>query len=152
MGRGALLAALWMPGVLLVTGAIAPSASGRARDPGGDLGGRLRSLTDRLLPWPRSIALPAAVTVGAHVGDLVLGSGLIVRSLLGPNPLLGARFYGIGNELEITLAVATLLGTRRGAGRNRHARDRLGDVDRRADSLSRSCSAGAGSAPTSAPH
>jgi hypothetical protein len=56
------------------------------------------------------IALPAFVTVGAHVIDLILGSKLIVRSLLGPNPLLGARFYGIGNELEITLAVATLLG------------------------------------------
>src|SRR5207244_746616 len=35
---------------------------------------------------------------------------LIERSLLGPNPLHGARFYGIGNELEITLAVTTLLG------------------------------------------
>jgi hypothetical protein len=42
--------------------------------------------------------------------DLIFGSTLIVRSLLGPNPLLGSRFYGIGNELEITLAVATLLG------------------------------------------
>ena len=31
---------------------------------------RSRSLTDRLLPWPRAIALPAAVTVGAHVVDL----------------------------------------------------------------------------------
>ncbi len=109
MGRGALLAALWMPGVMLVTGAIAPAGLV-------ELGilaatsAALALLTDRLLPWPRSIALPAAVTVGAHVADLVFGSELIVRSRLGPNPLIGARFYGIGNELEITLAVATLLG------------------------------------------
>jgi hypothetical protein len=70
----------------------------------------LAALTDRLVPWPRGIALPAAVMVAVHVLDLLFGSTLIVRSLLGPNPLLGARFYGIGNELEITLAVATLLG------------------------------------------
>jgi hypothetical protein len=63
-----------------------------------------------VLPWPRAVALPALVAVGAHIVDLMFGSKLIVRSLLGPNPLLGARFYGIGNELEITLAVATLLG------------------------------------------
>jgi len=55
-----------------------------------------------------------AVTVGAHVVDLLLGSNLIVRSLLGPNPLLGARFYGIGNELEATLAPLTMAGI--GAG------------------------------------
>ena len=33
-----------------------------------------------------------------------------MRSLLGPNPLLGARFYGIGNELEVALAEIALLG------------------------------------------
>ena len=109
IGRCALLAALWLPSVLLVTGAIAPPAvvelilvaAGAAV---------LAMLTDRLFGWPRGIALAAAVTVGAHLIDLLLGSTLIVRSLLGPNPLLGARFYGIGNELEITLAVSSLLG------------------------------------------
>ena len=30
---------------------------------------------------------------------------LLMRSLLGPNPILGARFYGIGNELKSGLAV-----------------------------------------------
>jgi hypothetical protein len=109
IGRGALLAALWMPSVLLVTGAIAPPALVELAIVG-VASAALASLADRLLPWPRSIVLPAAVTVGAHVIDLALGSTLIVRSLLGPNPLLGARFYGIGNELEITLAVTTLLG------------------------------------------
>jgi hypothetical protein len=33
-----------------------------------------------------------------------------VRSLLGPNPSLGARFYGIGNELKSGLTVLVLVG------------------------------------------
>jgi hypothetical protein len=110
IGRCALSAALWMPAVLLVTGALAPGSALLEAGIVGAACGLLALLTDRLLPWPRAIALPAAVTVGVHVIVLLAGSTLIVRSLLGPNPLLGARFYGIGNELEITLAVATLLG------------------------------------------
>jgi hypothetical protein len=109
VGRCALAAALWLPAVLLVTGALAPPALVEAGIVAA-AAAALALMTDRFLRWPRSIALPAGVTVGAHLVDLALGSNLIVRSLLGPNPLLGARFYGIGNELEITLAVATLLG------------------------------------------
>src|SRR6185436_2225784 len=30
--------------------------------------------------------------------------------LLGPNPILGARFFGVGNELEVTVGVIGLLG------------------------------------------
>jgi hypothetical protein len=108
-GRSALLAALWLPSVLLVTGAIDPSALAELAMVG-VISGALALVSARLVPWPRAIALPAAVTVGAHLLDLGFGSSLIERSLLGPNPLHGARFYGIGNELEITLAVATLLG------------------------------------------
>jgi hypothetical protein len=32
----------------------------------------------------------------------------LIRSLLGPDPILGARFYGIGNELKSALAVLVL--------------------------------------------
>jgi hypothetical protein len=45
-----------------------------------------------------------------HAVDLIAGSPLIVRSLAGPNPGFGARFYGIGNELEAILAATVLLG------------------------------------------
>jgi hypothetical protein len=45
---------------------------------------------------------------------MVVGSPLTSLSLLGPNPGLGVRFYGIGNELEALLAVLVLGGT--GAG------------------------------------
>src|SRR4029079_9972515 len=34
---------------------------------------------------------------------------LLRRSLLGPNPVLGSRFFGAGNEIEITLAAVGLL-------------------------------------------
>ncbi|HKN94977.1 MAG TPA: hypothetical protein VJU60_11640, partial [Thermoleophilaceae bacterium] len=40
-----------------------------------------------------------------------LGSHLIGLSLAGPNPKGGSRFFGIGNELEIILAVTLLVGT-----------------------------------------
>jgi hypothetical protein len=109
VGRCAFLAALWLPTVLLVTGALAPSRLGELALIA--IGCALLAVaTCRLLPWPRAILLPAAVTVLAHAVDLALGSVLIQRSLLGPNPILGARFFGVGNELEATLGVIGLLG------------------------------------------
>ena len=43
--------------------------------------------------------------------DVIAGSPLTSLSLLGPNPGLGVRFYGIGNELEALLAVLVVAGT-----------------------------------------
>lgn len=109
LGRAAFLAALWLPSVLLVTGALAPSRLGELALIA--IACALLALaSDRLVPWPRAIALPASVAVLSHVADLALGSELIQRSLLGPNPILGARFYGVGNELEVTLGVIGLIG------------------------------------------
>jgi hypothetical protein len=68
----------------------------------------LGALTDMLLPWPRAPILPALATIGALVVDAFAGSQLLMRSLLGPDPILGARFYGIGNELKSALAVLVL--------------------------------------------
>ena len=62
-------------------------------------------LSDRLLPWPRAVIAPAAAALLAIVLDALLGSQLLIRSLLGPNPAYGSRFYGIGNELKSGLAV-----------------------------------------------
>ena len=42
---------------------------------------------------------------------MIAGSPLTSLSLIGPNPGLGVRFYGIGNELEALLAVLVLAGT-----------------------------------------
>jgi hypothetical protein len=65
----------------------------------------LGALTDRLVPWPRAPLLPAAVAVIALTVDALAGTQLLMRSLLGPSPAFGARFYGIGNELKSGLAV-----------------------------------------------
>jgi hypothetical protein len=70
----------------------------------------LAAITDRFVRWPRAPAVPALVGLLAYTVDLVENSQLIVRSLLGPNPRSGSRFYGIGNELEITLTLLVLVG------------------------------------------
>lgn len=107
--RSAFLAALWLPSAALVTAAIAPSRVGEIALLA-VLCGMAAAVSERFLSWPATIALPAAVTVLSHVADLAFGSPLIGRSLFGPNPILGARFYGVGNELEVTLALIGLLG------------------------------------------
>jgi hypothetical protein len=72
----------------------------------------------------RALAVASALTVLAYAIDVIAGSPLTSLSLLGPNPGLGVRFYGIGNELEALLAVlvvggtaAALTGFARGASR-----------------------------------
>jgi len=104
------LAALWSPGVLLATAALAPS---RLVEMVGLSAGSLAlgALTDRLVRWPLAPAVPAALVFCAHALDLAAGSPLIVTSLAGPNPMGGARYYGIRNELETMLSVSVLLGT-----------------------------------------
>ena len=98
------LALLWTPVAALVPAALEPS-----RDVEYALivllCFSLGALTDRLLEWPRAPLAPAVVAVAALTADALLGTQLLVRSLLGPNPELGIRFYGIGNELKSGLAV-----------------------------------------------
>jgi hypothetical protein len=74
----------------------------------------LAALTLAALRDYRALAVASAVTVGAYALDAILGSPLSALSLLGPNPLLGVRFYGIGNELESLLSVLVVGGI--GAG------------------------------------
>jgi hypothetical protein len=45
-----------------------------------------------------------------YVADLANSSHFIIRSLLGPNPRFGSRYYGIGNELESSLPVLLFIG------------------------------------------
>lgn len=83
----------------------------------------LGALTDRVLPWPRALLAPAIAAPLALTADALAGTQLLIRSLLGPDPLLGVRFYGIGNVLKSGLAVlvfaavaAALYPVDRGAG------------------------------------
>lgn len=108
--RISFLSALWFPGMALVTAAVRPTKMTEVfLLVGGSL--LLGAVADRVLRWPVAPALPAAVVLLAHTVDLALGSPLIGTSLVGPNPKGGARFFGIGNELEIALAGLVLLGT-----------------------------------------
>jgi predicted permease len=61
----------------------------------------------------------------AYAIDVMTGSELTKLSLLGPNPIFGVRFYGIGNELEALIAVMVPVGVGAGltaAGEERHRR------------------------------
>ena len=103
------LAMLWVLPMLLLTGWLAPT---RLAEIGIIVGGSfvLAALTDRFVRWPRGPVVPALVAVTAYGLDLINGSTLIIRSLLGVNPRSGSRFYGLGNELESTLAVLLMVG------------------------------------------
>ena len=98
---------LWAPVAVLVPAALAPSAGVEyALIAALCLG--LGALTDLLLPWPRALVAPAVAAPAAIVLDALAHTQLLVRSVLGPNPILGARFYGVGNELKSGLAVLVL--------------------------------------------
>ncbi len=101
------LALLWTPVGVMFTAALEPGAAVEyATIALGCVG--LAALTDLLLPWPRALIPPAVAAPLAITADALLHGQLLLRSLLGPDPILGARFYGIGNELKSGLAVAAL--------------------------------------------
>ena len=108
--RVAALTLLWAPTTALAAAALGTPPEAVELVIVGPGSAVLAWLTDRVLGWPRGIAAPALVAVAAHALDLVLGTDLTVRSLLGPDPAGGARFYGIGNELEAILPVLALIG------------------------------------------
>lgn len=112
------LAALWLPCTVLAGAAVRPS---RAVELAVIVGGAfvLALLNDRVLKWPRGPLAPAAAMAIAYTVDLGLGSPLNSSSLLGPNPLAGSRFFGVGNELEAALPVVLFAGL--AAGRIRSA-------------------------------
>jgi hypothetical protein len=101
------LGVLWAPVAVLVPAAFTPSAPVEYLTVALcclSLG----ALTDLLVWWPRAMLAPAIVSVAALSADALAHTQLLVRSLLGPNPILGARFYGIGNEVKSGLAVLVL--------------------------------------------
>ncbi len=107
--RTVFLAAMWMPGMALVSAYFQPTRLAETiLLAGGSLA--LGHATDRLVRWPLAPAVPGLAVFGAHAIDLARGSPLIGASLAGPNPKGGARFFGIGNELEILLSLEVLFG------------------------------------------
>jgi hypothetical protein len=107
------LAVIYLPLVLLVGAAIEPGQTLEMLL--AMLGApALAALTLALLGGYRALAFASGLTVLAYAADVIAGSPLTSLALLGPNPGLGVRFYGIGNELEALLAVLIVAGT--GAG------------------------------------
>jgi hypothetical protein len=103
------LAFAYMPLTLLAGAAIEPGALAEGLLVG--LGAAvLAVLTVMALRGWWALAVACAVTVIAYGIDVAAGSELTRLSLLGPNPILGVRFYGIGNELEALIAVMVPVG------------------------------------------
>ena len=103
------LSLLWVPVAALVPAALEPSRTGEFALIVG-ICFALGALADRFVPWPRAPALVALVAVLALAIDALAGTQLLMRSLFGPKPAFGARFYGIGNELKSGLAVIVFAG------------------------------------------
>lgn len=103
------LALLWLPLMLLVTAAMRPSQ--RVEADVAIVGSLLLAfVTDRLVRWPRALWVPVAVVLVAHGLDFLIQNGKFTgESLLGSNPLYGARFFGVGNELEAVLTVSAVM-------------------------------------------
>jgi hypothetical protein len=107
------LAVIYMPLVMLAGAAIKPGESAEVLLV--MLGSPLLGLlTLAVLGGYRALAVASALTVLAYAVDMIAGSPLTRLALLGPNPGLGVRFYGIGNELEALLGVLVVAGA--GAG------------------------------------
>jgi hypothetical protein len=105
--RAGAIGVLWAPVAVLIPAALEPSAPVEyATIALGCLA--LGALTDALVAWPRAVIAPALAAVVVLSADALAGTQLLMRSLLGPDPILGARFYGIGNELKSGLAVLVL--------------------------------------------
>jgi hypothetical protein len=122
LGRGAVarvgvrllgIAVVYLPLLLLAASALEPGLWPELALVAGGAAA-LAALTLAIFPGYRGLGVAAGVTVLAYAIDMIAGSPLTKLSLLGPNPGLGVRLYGIGNELEALLAVLIVAGI--GAG------------------------------------
>jgi hypothetical protein len=104
------ISCIYLPALLLLAAAFDPSLTAERAIVG--MGGPLLAgLTLVFFRGYWALAVACAVTVGVYAVDMIAGSVLTPLSLMGPNPALGVRFYGIGNELEAVLTAMTLVGT-----------------------------------------
>jgi hypothetical protein len=108
--RMATLSGVLLPAMLLIGAALEPSLGVERLIVllGAPL---IAALALWLWPGYRALLFACSVTVGAFAVDVIAGSPLTPLSLIGPDPGLGVRFYGIGNELEAALTPLILFGT-----------------------------------------
>ena len=103
------LSTVLLPVVLLLTAALSPSLAVE-RTIATLLPVLVAGILIRLAPGWSALAIACGLTVVPYGIDMLAGSVLTPRAVIGPNPGLGARFYGIGNELESTLMILTSVG------------------------------------------
>lgn len=104
------LGLMWWPTAVLASAAVEPTTRLQETAVIAGVSIALAALTDRLAPWPRGPAVPAAVGISAYTVDLALGGQLLTNSVLGPSVAFGARFFGVSNELEPLLPILLLSG------------------------------------------
>jgi hypothetical protein len=103
------LSCVLLPLMLLVTAALEPTRGVERLIVG--IGAPLLALAFwRGIGGISALAAACAVTVGAYALDVIAGSPFTSLSLIGSNPVIGVRFFGIGNELESTVAVLIPVG------------------------------------------
>jgi hypothetical protein len=100
----------YLPAALLLTAALQPSELAERLIAG--IGSPALALATLRLARPYgALAIAGAVSVLGYAVDVVAGSTLTALSLMGPNPAAGVRFFGIGNELEATVAALVPIAT-----------------------------------------
>jgi hypothetical protein len=100
----------YLPAALLLTAALQPSELAERLIAG--IGSPALALASLRLARPYgALAIAGAVSVLGYAVDVVAGSTLTALSLMGPNPAAGVRFFGIGNELEATVAALVPIAT-----------------------------------------
>ncbi|MBE3577853.1 MAG: hypothetical protein IMX00_09200 [Limnochordales bacterium] len=113
------LLALFVVTLVIVPAALPLTTSLHSRGVGatlaGALGGSLLAALVLLLvvrrPYRAVLLVAAAVTAGL-IADVLTGSTFMRRSVLGYDPAVGARYYGIGNEyMGVLVGASTLVGT-----------------------------------------
>jgi hypothetical protein len=107
------LAGIYLPAVLLLGAALEPSQAVERLLVA--LGcPALAAATFVAVRGYGAVAVACAVAVLAYAIDVIAGSPLTALSLIGSNPAIGVRFFGIGNELEAAVAALVPIGV--GAG------------------------------------
>jgi hypothetical protein len=118
------LAFMWSPTFVLLEAAVSPTSSAAELALIAVPSFAAAWLTDRWLPWPRGPMAPVVAALVVYTADLAHHSHLIARSLLGPNPKFGSRYFGLGNEFKSGLTVMLLVGlaaAMTGTGKSRRA-------------------------------
>jgi hypothetical protein len=103
------LSVVYLPLALLIGAALEPS-QGAERLLVVAAAPAFAAVTLTALRGYRALAVASGLVVLSYAVDVIAGSPLTTLSLLGPNPGLGVRFYGIGNELEALLGVLVVAG------------------------------------------